>query len=482
MEDYHYKAILNNIFRCLHSSPLKSLNQLAQEKILINICMEMNNRSFLFIYDCIKNNTKDNLKDIIMKIISDLESVVSEQNIKNKCDINIKKIIILDQVELKHLSQLLIVYGLLLAEKKLIYIQTVKTCFNYTLRKNIYLIVNYYMKPDITSLNLSEEDDEEEEIEEDELDDNNININQKEKEENIIKKKSDPKYIKKKKEIQEIKMLEKEIEAKANDLTYKSGGINAKIKQKNALIENNINKLQKLKLIKSKQNTIEIKALKKQEDKNKKKISMNLIKEKEKAIETLENKISNIQNEYQNYKAKKEKEINDMKNRVSILLDKVNILEKKKVLLKDYNELKEKSNKYDDLIVKYKKLKKIVDEKWDLTEQQYLDIIAKKDEDILRLKEALILSERQSMMNGNYTMKMNNNFGNSLFIDNESVGDNSINFTEYGYGNGVNNNSNYFFKNKNNGMNLNNNLLLSPNMSGINFKEANNFKEDEDKK
>lgn len=485
MEDYHYKAILNNIFRCLHSSPLKSLNQLAQEKILINICMEMNNRSFLFIYDCIKNNTKDNLKDIIMKIISDLESVVSEQNIKNKCDINIKKIIILDQVELKHLSQLLIVYGLLLAEKKLIYIQTVKTCFNYTLRKNIYLIVNYYMKPDITSLNLSEEDDEEEEeIEEDELDDNNININinQKEKEENIIKKKLDPKYIKKKKEIQEIKMLEKEIEAKANDLTYKSGGINAKIKQKNALIENNINKLQKLKLIKSKQNTIEIKALKKQEDKNKKKISMNLIKEKEKAIETLENKISNIQNEYQNYKAKKEKEINDMKNRVSILLDKVNILEKKKVLLKDYNELKEKSNKYDDLIVKYKKLKKIVDEKWDLTEQQYLDIIAKKDEDILRLKEALILSERQSMMNGNYTMKMNNNFGNSLFIDNESVGDNSINFTEYGYGNGVNNNSNYFFKNKNNGMNLNNNLLLSPNMSGINFKEANNFKDDEDKK
>ena len=483
MEDYHYKAILNNIFRCLHSSPLKSLNQLAQEKILINICMEMNNRSFLFIYDCIKNNTKDNLKDIIMKIISDLESVISEQNIKNKCDINIKKIIILDQVELKHLSQLLIVYGLLLAEKKLIYIQTVKTCFNYTLRKNIYLIVNYYMKPDITSLNLSEEDDEEEEeIEEDELNDNNININQKEKEENIIKKKLDPKYIKKKKEILEIKMLEKEIEAKANDLTYKSGGINAKIKQKNALIENNINKLQKLKLIKSKQNTIEIKALKKQEEKKKKKISMNLIKEKEKAIETLENKISNIQNEYQNYKAKKEKEINDMKNRVSILLDKVNILEKKKVLLKDYNELKEKSNKYDDLIVKYKKLKKIVDEKWDLTEQQYLDIIAKKDEDILRLKEALILSERQSMMNGNYTMKMNNNFGNSLFIDNESVGDNSINFTEYGYGNGVNNNSNYFFKNKNNGMNLNNNLLLSPNMSGINFKEANNFKDDEDKK
>ena len=484
MEDYHYKAILNNIFRCLHSTPLKSLNQLAQEKILINICMEMNNRSFLFIYDCIKNNTKDNLKDIIMKIISDLESVVSEQDIKNKCDINIKKIIVLEQKELIHLSQLLIVYGLLLAEKKLIYIQTVKTCFNYTLRKNIYLIVNYYIKPEIKTLNLSEEDDEdEEELEEEDFDD--INMIETNKEENITKNKLDPKYIKKKKEIMEIKMMGKEIEAKANDLTYKKGGINAKIKQKNALIENNINKLQKLKLTKAKENTFEIKALKKPEDKNKKKISMNLIKEKEKAIETLERKISNIQNEYQNYKTKKEKEIKDMKNRVSLLLDKVNILEKKKVLLKDYNELKEKSNKYDDLIVKYKRLKKIVDEKWDLTEQQYLDIIAKKDEDILRLKEALILSERQSMMNGNLTMKMNNNFGNSLFNDYDSVGENSINLTEYGYGgfgNGMNNNYNSFFKNKNNAMNSNNNLLMSPNMSDINLKDVNNLKDDEDKK
>ena len=56
MEDYHYKAILNNLFRCLHGSPIKSLKELNQEKILINICMEMNKKSFLFIYDCIKNN------------------------------------------------------------------------------------------------------------------------------------------------------------------------------------------------------------------------------------------------------------------------------------------------------------------------------------------------------------------------------------------------------------------------------------------
>ena len=481
MEDYHYKAILNNIFRCLHSSPLKSLKQLAQENILINICMEMNNRSFLFIYDCIKNNTKDNLKDIITKIISDLESVLSEKNFKNKCEINIKKIIILEQTELIHLSQLLIVYGLLLAEKKLIYIQTVKTCFNYSLRKNIYLIVNYYINPEETVLKLSEEDEEEEESEE--IDD--ININQKEREEYKSKRKLDPKYMKKKKSLLEIKMLEEEIEARANYLTNKKGGINARIKQKNNFLETNINKIQKLKLTKAKENTLEIKATnKKDEEKNKlkKKISMNLIKEKEKAIETLENKISNIQNEYQNYKKKKEKEITDMKNKVSLLLDKVNILEKKKVLLKDYNELKEKSNKYDDLIVKYKKLKKIVDEKWDLTEQQYLDIIAKKDEDILRLKEALILSERQSMMNGNYTMKLNNNFGNSLFNDNESVGDNSINFTEYGFG--MNNNNNYFFKNKNNNnvLNSNNNLLLSANTSEVNLKDINILKDEEEKK
>ena len=476
MEDYHYKAILNNIFRCLHNSPLKSLNQLAQEKILINICMEMNKKSFLFIYDCIMNNTKDNLKDIISKIISDLESVVSEQNIKNKCEINVKKIIVLEETELKHLSQLLIVYGILLAEKKLIYIQTVKTCFNYTLRKNIYLIVNYYMKPEITILKLDEEDEDDEESENSE----DLDINK--EEQNIQIKTSDPKKIKRKKEHLEVKKMEKEIEAKASDLTLKFGGINSKIKQNNKFIEKNINKIQKLKLTKSKVNTFEIKALNKNPiNNNKKKISMNLIKEKEKAIETLENKISNIQNEYKDYKNKKEKEINDMKNKVSSLLNKLNILEKKKILLKDYNELKEKSNKYDDLIIKYKKLKKIVDEKWDLTEQQYLDIISKKDEEILRLKEALILSERQSVMNGNYTMKMNNNFGNSLFMDNDSVGDNSINFTEFGF---ATNNNNYFNNKNNNMMNSNNNLLLSANNSEINLKDIKDIdiKDEEEKK
>ena len=431
--------------------------------------MEMNKKSFLFIYDCIMNNTKDNLKDIIIKIISDLEAVVSEQNNKNKLEINIKKIISLEEVELKHLSQLLIVYGLLLAEKKLIYLQTVKTCFNYTLRKNIYLIVNYYIKPEITTLKLSEEDEEEEELENSE--DSDIIQEDKSK----IKKSLDPKIIKRKTEILEVKKMEKEIEAKASDLTLKFGGINSKIKENNKIIEKNINKIQKLKLKKSKVNALEIKALKNTKHNNdKKKISMNLIKEKEKAIETLENKISNIQNEYQDYKTKKEKEINDMKNKVSSLLNKLNILEKKKILFKDYNELKEKSDKYDDLIVKYKKLKKIVDEKWDLTEQQYLDIIAKKDEDILRLKEALILSERQSMINGNYTMKMNNNFGNSMFMDNESVEDNSVNFTEFGF----QMNSNYF-KNKNNNINnSNNNLLLSANTSEINLKDIKEIKDE----
>ena len=458
MEDYHYKAILNNIFRCLHNSPLKALKQLAQEKVLINICMEMNNKSFLFIYDCIKNNTKDNLKDIIGKIQSDLETVIFEEDIKNKCEINLKKLIILDKVELMHLSQLLIVYGLLLAEKKLIYIQTVKTCFNYTLRKNIYLIVNYYMKSEIKILELCEDDEENEDLEEDdnESDSNNKNAYLS----------NDPKVIKKKKEIQELKILEREIEEKANYFTKKLGGINYKIKQSNKYIEKNINKIQKSKLSKIKVDTLEIKALNKNKNinnPNKRKISMNLIKKKEKAIESLENKISNIQNEYQEYKNKKEKEIKDMKNKVSMLLDKVNILEKKKILLKDYNELKDKSSKYDDLIVKYKKLKKIVDEKWDLNEQQYLDIIAKKDEDIQRLKEALILSERQSVMNGNYTMKLNNNFGNSLLTDNDLLGDNILNYTEFGLGNS-----------KNNIINLNNNLILSANTSEINFKDIKN--------
>lgn len=464
MEDYHYKAILNNLFRYLHSTPLKSLKELSQEKILINICMEMNKPSFLFIYDCIKNNTKDNLNDIITKIISDLESVVPENDIKLKCKIDHKKIISSDPKELIHLSQLLIVYGLLLAEKKLIYIQTVKTCFNHTLRKNIYLIVNYYMKSEIKELKLSEGDEENDE-ELDEMDSND-------EEEFTKRKTSDPKIKLKQEKIIEVRKLEKEIEKKANDLTKKIGGINAKIKSSNDFLEQNIQKLSK-----SKVNALEIKGDDKNKNASRRKISMNLIKEKEKAIERLENKISSIQNEYQNYKQKKEKEINDMKNKVSILLDKVNILEKKKILLKDYNELKEKSSKYDDLIVKYQRLKKIVDEKWDLNEQQYLEIIAKKDEDILRLKEALILSERQSLMNGNYTMKTNNylNLGNSLFNNgNDSLGDSLLNFTEIGVGTGNNNN------NKRNNLNNNNNfnnLLLSTNLSDIK-----DLKDEEDKK
>ena len=464
MEDYHYKAILNNIFRCLHKAPLKSLKELSQEKILINICMEMNKKSFVFIYDCIKNNIKDNLNDIINKIISDLESVVSEEDIKIKCQIDSKKILDSDINELIHLTQLIIVYGLLLAEKKLTYIQTVKTCFNHTLRKNIYLIVNYYMKSEIKKLKLSEGDEENDE-ELDEMDSND-------EEEYTKKKVSDPKMQIKQKEIIEVRELEKEIKKKANDITNKIGGINAGIKANNDLMEHNIQKLQLLS--KSKVNTFEIKA--KKDDKNKslsrRKISMNLIKEKEKAIERLENKINNIQNEYQNYKQKKEEEIKEMKDKVSVLLDKVNILEKKKVLLKDYNELKTKSSKYDELIVKYQRLKKIVDEKWDLTEQQYLDIIAKKDEDILRLKEALILSEKNSLMNGNNTMKTNNylNIGNSLFNNgNDSLGDSLLNFTEIGIGTGNNNN-------KRNNINNNNNLLLSAKISDINLKD------EEDKK
>ena len=465
MEDYHYKAILNNLFRCLHNGPIKSLKELSQEKILINICIEMNKPSFLFIYDCIKNNTKDNLNDIINKIISDLESVVLEKDIKLKCSIDIQKIIQTDIKELIHLSQLIIVYGLLLAEKKLTYIQTVKTCFNHTLRKNIYLFVNYYMKSDIRKLKLSGGDDENDE-ELDEMDSND-------EEEFTKKKTSDPKIKIKQEKIIEVRKLEKEIEKKANDLTQKIGGINAKIKSSNDFMEQNIQKLSLLS--KSKVNTFEIKGKKDNKNNHRRKISMNLIKEKEKAIERLENKINSIQNEYQNYKQKKEREINDMKNKVSVLLDKVNILEKKKILLKDYNELKEKSSKYDDLIVKYQRLKKIVDEKWDLTEQQYLDIIAKKDEDILRLKEALILSERQSLMNGNNTMKTNNylNLGNSLFNNgNDSLGDSLLNFTEIGIGTGNNNNINKR-------INLNNNLLLSTNLSDINLKD---IKDEEDKK
>ena len=71
-------------------------------------------------------------------------------------------------------------------------------------------------------------------------------------------------------------------------------------------------------------------------------------------------------------------------------------------------------------------------------------------------------------------MRMNNNFGNSMFMDNESVEDNSINYTEFGF----QMNSNYFKNKHNNAINSNNNLLLSPNTSEINLKDIKDIKEE----
>ena len=144
-------------------------------------------------------------------------------------------------------------------------------------------------------------------------------------------------------------------------------------------------------------------------------------------------------------------------------------------MLKDYNQLKAKSDKYDDLNLKYQKLKKIVDEKWDLSEQQYLDIIATKDDEILRLKEALILSERQSMINGNNTMKYNNCFGytNSIFNNNgnESFVDNLPNLTNYENVNGTLN-----LKNTNISNILNNSLFSTSDVIPKEIKEEDNNK------
>ena len=91
---------------------------------------------------------------------------------------------------------------------------------------------------------------------------------------------------------------------------------------------------------------------------------MNLIKEKEKAIETLENKISNIQNEYQNYKTKKEYDVvidnekinEDISDNELLSMSKENIIQYKnyqilklKTIIKTLRQEKEK------LIENYKK-------------------------------------------------------------------------------------------------------------------------------
>ena len=175
MEDYHYLAILNNLFRCFHPSPLKDLTDIIKPQNLVKCCNEMNPKLFAFIKDYVlidinknnknnnnnnnQNNIKEtisNLTDIINTLINELKSKIDSTDIEKKSKININELINLDEKEIIHLAEILFVYGIVLSQNKFIYIETVKTCFNKIIRKNIWRTIRYYLEKNMTVNNLEE--------------------------------------------------------------------------------------------------------------------------------------------------------------------------------------------------------------------------------------------------------------------------------------------------------------------------------------
>ena len=116
-------------------------------------------------------------------------------------------------------------------------------------------------------------------------------------------------------------------------------------------------------------------------------------------INKLKNEYSIIKSNFEQCQIKKEKEIETLTERIKFLNEKVKILEKRKKKFKEYNQLKEKCKKYDELLDKYNKIKNCTMKKWNLTEQEYLQIILKKDDDIENLKDALLKKEEKNEEN-----------------------------------------------------------------------------------
>lgn len=354
MEEIHYRLIINFLFKCFNKKQLKSLSELTEPIKLINICYEMNDKSFVFIRDYIINNLhndkKRDLKDIIDKLILDLKTKLYQSNIEEKAKISIDNLLLNDLETLYKLVQILIVYALLVSHQKFYYNQNVQNCFDITFRKNIYKIISYYGNSDENKLILEtkkqEMNYEEENLEEKHLREKIVEI--------PINESLTSSYINVSLISQSFDNVVEIIEQKLGSFT-----LNGKKNNLNSSLNSSINF----------QNNIEM--------------------EKDVKIKNLNSECQKLKKEYENYNQSKDNEINNLNNRINSLLEKIHVLEKKNVLLKDYNEIKEKAKKYDELYEKYEKVKNFTMNKWNLTEPEYIEIIQKKDLDIQKLKDTL---------------------------------------------------------------------------------------------
>ena len=387
MEEEHYRLIINFLFKSFKKKKIKSLSEIAEPVKLIKICYELNEKSFVFIKDYIINNlhndTKRDLNDIIEKLIFDLKTKLYQSNIEEKAKISIDSLILNELESLYKLVHILIVYALMVSHQKNYYHQTVEQGFDRTFRKNIYKIVTYYVSPQENILNL-ETQKEEKEINEDE--ENLEEKNLREKLANIpINESLTSSFINVSIMSQSFDNVMEMIEQKLGSFTI----------QGNNNLNNSLN------------NSINYQINNSYDESE---------KENDDTIKQLNNDCKKMKKEYELYNQSKDNEINNLNNTIDLLLQKIHILEKKKVLFKDYNEMKEKAKKYDELYEKYEKIKNFSMNKWNLTEPEYIAIIEKKDLDIQKLKDILSTHDSSIMRNTNLSndnlLKSKNNICN----------------------------------------------------------------------
>ena len=371
MEEEHYRLIINFLFKSFKKKKIKSLSEIAEPIKLIKICYELNEKSFVFIKDYIINNlhndTKRDLNDIIEKLIFDLKTKLYQSNIEEKAKISIDSLILNELESLYKLVHILIVYALMVSHQKNYYHQTVEQGFDRTFRKNIYKIVTYYVSPQENILNL-ETQKEEKEINEDE--ENLEEKNLREKLANIpINESLTSSFINVSIMSQSFDNVMEMIEQKLGSFTI----------QGNNNLNNSLNSSFNFQINSSNDEII-------------------VEKEKDNNIKQLNDDCKKMKKEYELYNQSKDIEIDNLNNRINGLLQKIHVLEKKKVLFKDYNEMKEKANKYDELYEKYEKIKNFSMNKWNLTEPEYIAIIEKKDLDIQKLKDILSTHDSSEIM------------------------------------------------------------------------------------
>lgn len=137
--------------------------------------------------------------------------------------------------------------------------------------------------------------------------------------------------------------------------------------------------------------------------------SKDKVKELESKVEQMEKRISELMLMNENLQKQSEITINNLTQKINMLNDKIKMCDYKNVTFKDYNQLIETSEKYYKLLRDYDMLKETLsnkekerettgesvrsscnqNSKWELNEQDYLNIILKKDYEIQKLKEEL---------------------------------------------------------------------------------------------